>query len=327
MPGPDHPAPPSVIGSGAWPSVVVAIVGPTASGKSALGLELAQRLGGEIVNADAFQVYRGMDIGTAKPTAQERARVVHHLLDIVDVREDLSVAQFQEVGRRALADLAARGVPAVVVGGSGLYVRALLDDLRFPGSDPQIRARWVRELERRGAAALHAELAERDPEAAAHILPSNGRRLVRALEVIELTGQPFVAQLPPDGPGLVAHLSIGLGIERDVLDERIARRVDRMLADGLADEVRDLLSRGLREGRTAGRALGYPQAIDLVEGRLTQAKARESIVLGTRRFARRQQRWFGRDPRTVWLPATANVSSTASSVEDLVARHRRTLGP
>lgn len=319
QPGPAGP-------SGPWP-LVVAIVGPTASGKSALGLEVAERIGGQIVNADAFQVYRGMDIGTAKPTRAEQAHVRHHLIDILDVREELSVAQYQSTGRAVLADLAMREVPAVVVGGSGLYVRALLDDLRFPGSDARVRAHWEHELERRGAPDLHAELAARDPEAAAHILPTNGRRIVRALEVGELTGQPFVAQLPVDGPALVPHLCIGLEIGRPLLDDRIARRVDRMMASGFAEEVRGLLTQGLLEGRTASRALGYPQVIELVEGRLSQEQARESIVLGTRRYARRQQRWFVRDPRTVWLPGTESTESTASSVEGLLARHRRTLSP
>jgi tRNA dimethylallyltransferase len=215
----------------------------------------------------------------------------------------------------------------VVVGGSGLYVRALLDDLRFPGSEPTVRARWEAALADVGPEELHRVLAQRDPEAARHILPTNGRRIVRALEVGEMTGQPFTAQLPVAGPGLVAHLSIGLDLPRDVLDERISARVSRMFEAGLVDEVRGLLAQGLSEGRTAGRALGYPQVIALLDGTLGRDQAEEDIVLGTRRFARRQQRWFHRDPRTVWLDAGAPASSTGSSIEALVARGARRLVP
>jgi tRNA dimethylallyltransferase len=296
-----------------WP-VVVAVVGPTASGKSGVALALAERIGGEVVNADAYQVYRGMDIGTAKATPAERARIRHHLLDILDVTEELSVARYQRLGRAVLAELADRDVPAIVVGGSGLYLRALLDDLEFPGSDPAIRARWEAELAALGPQALHEVLAERDPQAAAHILPSNGRRIVRALEVGQMTGRGFPAQLPVDGPPLVPHLSIGLDLDRAELDARIARRTDRMLAEGLVAEVRGLLERGLREGRTASRALGYPQVIDLLEGRCTQAEAREAIVAATRAYARRQQRWFRRDPRTTWTDARASHDAVAAQV-------------
>jgi tRNA dimethylallyltransferase len=309
-----------------WP-VVVSIVGPTAVGKSDAALEVAGRIGGEVVNADAFQVYRGMDIGTAKLPPAQRRGIPHHLLDILDVTEELSVAQYQYEGRCILQDLGHRGVPAVVVGGSGLYVRALLDDLRFPGSDPAVRARWETTLAEIGPEALHAVLAQRDPEAALHILPTNGRRIVRALEVGELTGQPFTAQLPADGPELVAHLSIGLDLPREALDARIRDRVHRMFEAGLVEEVRGLLARGLRDGRTARRALGYPQVIALLDGALGQAEAEEDIVRGTQRFARRQQRWFRRDPRTLWLDATAPASSTASSVAALMAGPARRLDP
>jgi tRNA dimethylallyltransferase len=294
-------------------------------GKSDVALEVARQLAGEVVNADAFQVYRGMDIGTAKVPPGRRLGIPHHLLDILDVTEELSVAQYQREGRKVLGELGVRGVPAVVVGGSGLYVRALLDDLRFPGSDPAIRARWEAALEGIGPAALHAVLADRDPEAARHILPTNGRRIVRALEVGEITGEPFAAQLPADGPALVPHLSIGLDLPRDVLDERIRARVGRMFDEGLVAEVRHLLARGLREGRTASRALGYPQVIDLLDGSTSQERAEEDIVLGTRRFARRQQRWFHRDPRTLWLDAMAPASSTASTIAALMAGSGRRL--
>ena len=312
--------------SGPWPEVV-AVVGPTASGKSAVALDLAGGIGGEIVNADAFQVYRGMDVGTAKPSDADRRRVPHHLLDLLDVTQEMSVAEYQRLGRAVLREIADRGVPAVVVGGSGLYVRALLDDLRFPGSDPTIRARWEAELARIGAPALHQVLAQHDPAAAAHILPTNGRRIVRALEVGELTGEGFPAVLPPDGPPLVPHAAFGLDIGRDELDGRIAARVDRMLAAGLEDEVRSLLASGLREGRTAGRALGYPQMVEVVEGRLDVASARDQIVAATRAYARRQQRWFRRDLRVVWLPGGGDPASTASEIAVRAGHPGRTLGP
>jgi tRNA dimethylallyltransferase len=309
-----------------WPAVV-AIVGPTAAGKSAVAIEVARILGAEVVNADAFQFYRGMDIGTAKVPVAQRQGIVHHLLDILDVTQEVSVAQYQEQGRTALRELAQRGVPAVVVGGSGLYVRALLDDLRFPGSDPVIRVRWEARLAEVGPLELYQVLVARDPAAAAHILPTNGRRIVRALEVGELTGEGFTAQLPADGPPLVPHVSVGLDLGRDLLDERISGRVGRMLDEGLVDEVRQLLTMGLRQGRTASRALGYPQVIDLLDGRLDRAQAEEAIVLGTRRFARRQQRWFHRDPRTTWLDATAPESSTASLIAAQVDGAARRLDP
>lgn len=307
-----------------WPQVV-AIVGPTASGKSAVALALAELIGGQIVNADAYQVYRGMDIGTAKPTPAERGRIRHHLVDVLDVTEELSVAHFQHLGRAVLQSLARADVPAVVVGGSGLYVRALLDDLEFPGSDPQVRARWEAELAALGPQALHAVLVERDPQAAAHILPSNGRRIVRALEVGEMTGHGFRAQLPADGPELVPHLSIGLDLDRTTLDDRIAARTDGMLEQGLVEEVRRLLEQGLREGRTASRALGYPQVIDLVDGRCTRQEARDAIVSATRAYARRQQRWFRRDPRTGWLDATGAPRELARTVAALMADPGRRL--
>ncbi len=297
----------------AWPPVV-AVVGATASGKSSLAMALAESIGGQIVNADAYQVYRGMDIGTAKPSAQDRARVPHHLLDILDVTEELSVADYQRRARATFADLAAEGVPAVLVGGSGLYVRAALDDLRFPGSDPAIRARWESELDRLGAVGLHAELARRDAAAAAHILPTNGRRIVRALEVGELTGQPFPAQLPVDGPALLRHVSVALAVPRPELDVRIDQRVHRMFEQGLAAEVQGLLGQGLAQGRTASRALGYPQVIDLLAGRTTAEQARAGIAAATRAYARRQERWFRRDPRTVWLDPARSVHELVGEI-------------
>ncbi|MGI9084114.1 MAG: tRNA (adenosine(37)-N6)-dimethylallyltransferase MiaA [Aeromicrobium sp.] len=298
---------------------IVVVVGPTASGKSDLAIALTQRLAAaEIVNADSMQLYRGMDIGTAKSPSVSRGSVTHHLLDVLDVAEEGSVAEFQRSARAVIADCLGRGVTPVVVGGSSLYVRAVIDPLDFPGTDADVRARWAAELEARGAAALHTVLAERDPEAAGQILPSNGRRIVRALEVGELTGEPFVASMPPYDsiyPGLIM---IGLGVPRDVLDARLERRVDDMWEHGLVDEVRALVERGLADGPTASRALGYQQILAHLRGDMTEAEARVATVVGTRRFARRQDRLFRKDPRIQWLPFDA--PDLAETAEQLAAR-------
>jgi tRNA dimethylallyltransferase len=283
---------------------VVAIVGATASGKSALAVEVALRLGGEVVNADAFQLYRGMDIGTAKPTAQERKEVPHHLLDVLDISEDASVAVYQRHAAVVLAGIAARGARAVLAGGSGLYVRAVLDGLEIPPTDPAVRARLEGELATLGAGVLHARLAARDPAAATAILPSNGRRVVRALEVNEITGAPFLAGLP-DAAYAVPAVQVGLHVPREILDEHIAARVDRMWRNGFVEEVRDLQRRGLRDSRTAGRALGYAQILRMLGGDIGEHEAKAQTVAATRRFARRQESWFRRDPRVIWLPFDA----------------------
>jgi tRNA dimethylallyltransferase len=279
---------------------VVAVVGATATGKSDLGVRLAQALGGEVVNADASQLYRGMDVGTAKLPPDERGGVPHHLLDVLDVGEDASVATYQRAARAAFDDIRSRGRVPVLVGGSGLYVRAALDVLEFPGTDASVRERLEAEARTVGGAALHARLAERDPTAAAKILPTNLRRVVRALEAIEVTGRPFSATLPQHAYAVPA-VQLGLRIPRDVLDQRIATRVETMWSAGLVDEVRDLVARGLRQGRTASRALGYAQVLSFLAGGCTEAQAREDMVRGTRRFARRQESWFRRDPRVRWL--------------------------
>ncbi len=279
---------------------VVAVVGATAAGKSQLAMDLAERLGGEVVNTDAMQQYRGMDIGTAKVTAEER-RVPHHLLDVLDVTETASVAAFQRAARAVVADCRARGVVPVLVGGSALYTRAVLDDFAFPGTDAALRAGLEDRLARAGAAALHAELARVDPEAAASILPANGRRVVRALEVVTLTGRPFRASLPQRSYVDQHTVQVGVRIEREVSDRRIAERVDRMWRDGLVDEVRGLVARGLRDGRTAKEALGYKQVLAFLDGHSTEEEARAATVRGTRRFARRQDSWFGKDPRVAWV--------------------------
>lgn len=281
--------------------------GPTASGKSALAVELAQRLGAsgrgaEIVNADSMLVYRGMDIGTAKPTSDERGGIVHHLIDILDVRETATVAQFQTLARAAIADCRERGVIPLLVGGSALYVRAIVDDFEFPGTDPAVRARWAAELERVGAPALHERLASLAPEVAAGILPGNGRRIVRALEVLELTGG-YSATLPEWRYLLPEVHQVGLTLDRGELDERIARRVERMWAAGFIDEVRRLERAGLREGLTASRALGYQQVLEHLAGEISEAEAQERTIAGTRRFARKQLGWFRRDQRIRWFRA------------------------
>ncbi|MEU0742287.1 tRNA (adenosine(37)-N6)-dimethylallyltransferase MiaA [Streptomyces sp. NPDC006134] len=283
---------------------VIAVVGPTAAGKSDLGVFLAQRLGGEVVNADSMQLYRGMDIGTAKLTPEERGGVPHHLLDVWDVTVTASVAEYQRLARERIDALLAAGRWPILVGGSGLYVRGAVDNLEFPGTDPQVRARLEEELALRGPGALHARLAAVDPEAARAILPGNGRRIVRALEVIEITGQPFTANLPGHD-SVYDTLQIGVDVPRPELDDRIARRVDRMWAAGLVDEVRALEAQGLREGRTASRALGYQQVLAAFAGECTLEEARAETVRATKRFARRQDSWFRRDPRVHWLSGAA----------------------
>ena len=279
---------------------VVAVVGLTATGKSDLAVALALALDGEVINADASQLYRGMDIGTAKLSPQARGGVPHHLLDVLDVRDEASVAVYQREARRAFDDVRSRGRVPVLVGGSGLYVRAALDTLEFPGTDPQVRARLEREAEASGGPAMHARLAQQDPDAAARILPGNVRRVVRALEAIEVTGRPFSATLPTHTYA-VAAVQLGLRAPRDAVDRRITERVDAMWAAGLVEEVRRLEVRGLRQGRTASRALGYAQVLSFLAGQCTEAQARDDTVRGTRRFARRQASWFRRDPRVRWL--------------------------
>ena len=282
------------------PTPVVAVVGPTASGKSDLALELALRLGGEVVNADAMQLYRGMDIGTAKLPVDERRGVAHHQLDILDVRQEASVAAYQREARADLAAIRGRGHVPLLVGGSGLYVRAALDRLEIPPTDPAVRAALEAELEQAGVEVLRKRLTALDPQAANAIQANNGRRIVRALEVIELTGRPFTATLPTR-EHLAPTVLVGLAVPRAELDERIALRVHRMWAAGLLDEVARLDAAGLREGRTAAKALGYSQALAHLDGRMGADEAVEDTITATRRFARRQEKWFRADPRVHWL--------------------------
>jgi tRNA dimethylallyltransferase len=282
----------------------VAVVGPTATGKSDLAVAIAQRLDGEIVNADSMQLYAGMDIGTAKLPPAERGGIEHHLLDVWPIGKSAAVAEYQQLARTAIAAVHARGRLPILVGGSGLYLRGALDRLDFPGESPEIRARLYAELHDVGAERLHARLAAADPEAAAAILPTNGRRIVRALEVIELTGAPFSARMP--GFESIYDL-VQLGLDRPDLDERVEQRVHRMLALGFLDEVRRLLPAGLRESPTAGKALGYAQLLAVLDddGRIVGDldEAVEQTIRGTRRFVRRQRSWFRRDPRVHWLDA------------------------
>ena len=279
---------------------VVAVVGPTATGKSALGVELALALGGEVVNADSMQLYQGMDIGTAKLTEEQRRGVPHHLLDVWPVTHTASVAEYQHRARHTVREIADRGKVPIVVGGSGLYVRALLDPIEFPGTDPALRGNLEEELARVGAPALHARLEHQDPAAAAAISPANGRRIVRALEVIALTGRPFSAALPAYR-SVFDTVQIGLDEDDATLDARVNARVQQMFDGGLVDEVRRLEPAGLREGRTACRALGYQQVLAMLDGAISEAEARAQTAQATRRFVRRQRTWFHRDPRIHWV--------------------------
>ncbi len=285
---------------------LVVIAGATASGKSALGVALAQRLAdqgrpGEVINADSMQLYRGMDIGTAKITAEEMEGVPHHLLDVLDITEEASVAAYQQQAREVIAAIRARGNTPVMVGGSGLYIRAATDVIEFPPTDPQLRDELTRKLHDQGAAALREELRAVDPESASVI--KDDRRLVRALEVVRLTGRTFSSYMPQRvyEPALAEVVQLGLSVPREQLHERIAQRVDLMAEQGLLAEVRRLDQQGLRHGRTASRAIGYQQHLQVLDGELTEAEALESTTVATRKFARRQETWFRADHRLRWI--------------------------
>ncbi|QZA06157.1 tRNA (adenosine(37)-N6)-dimethylallyltransferase MiaA [Mycolicibacter heraklionensis] len=283
----------------------IAVVGPTGTGKSQLALDLAARLGGEIVNADAMQLYRGMDIGTAKLPPAERGGIPHHQLDVLDVVQTATVARYQQAAAADVEAIMDRGAVPIIVGGSMLYLQALLDDWSFPATDPVVRARYEQRLAEVGVAAMHAELAGADPAAAAAILPTDGRRIVRALEVVELTGQPFAASAPTIGAPRWDTVILGLDCDTVILDERLAARTDTMFAQGLVAEVQGLLESGLRDGVTAARALGYAQVIADLDAGGDGAGAREPTFIGTRRYVRRQRSWFRRDHRIQWLDAAA----------------------
>ena len=291
-------------GEGGRAARVVSIVGPTASGKTGLGIAIARRLAergerAEIVNADAYQMYRGMDIGTAKPTAEEQAAVPHHLIDLIDPDDTMTVARFQQLARRTITELQSRGIRPILVGGSGLYARAAIDDISFPGTDPKIRERLERRELEEGAGALFEELRAKDPQAAARMDPRNPRRTIRALEVIELTGRPYSATLPRYRY-VVASVQIGLDLDRADLDRRIDIRTAQMREAGFLDEARRLRP---HMGLTASRALGYQQMFDLLDGLWDERDAWADVAQKTKRLARKQMGWFGRDPRIHWLQA------------------------
>ncbi len=291
--------------------MLIAVVGATATGKSDLAVALALAMDGEVINADSMQLYRGMDIGTAKLTPAERRGVPHHLLDIWDVTKTASVAEYAHLARETISGIKARGRVPILVGGSGLYIRGALGDLDFPGTDEAIRARLEAELAAAGPAPLYDRLRDQDPAAASAILPSNGRRIVRALEVIEFSGRPFSATLPAYDAGNPA-IQLGLTVDRPELDRRIEARVDRMWTAGFPNEVRGLAERAaLRDGRTASRALGYQQVLRALDGDCTLEEARAETVRATRRFARRQESWFRRDPRVRWLRPGEELAANA----------------
>jgi tRNA dimethylallyltransferase len=281
---------------------LVIICGPTATGKSDLALEVAEKFNGEVINADSMQLYRGMDIGTAKLTIAQRREIPHHLLDILRVKEDASVAQYQSLARAAIDEIQSRGKVAIVVGGTGLYIKSIIDEMNFPETDPVLRKKLEDEAELLGTAELYSRLRLLDPEAAAAIEPGNTRRIIRALEVIEVTGKPYSANLPSDTSiRFPDALHIGLAMERSSLAPRIEARVHRMFDHGLADEVRVLVAQGLLEGTTAQRAIGYAQAIALIDGEISQSQAIEETIVATRQYVRRQETWFKRDQRIQWI--------------------------
>ena len=281
---------------------LIFIVGATATGKSDLAIKVAQKLQGEVVNADSMQLYKGMDIGTAKLSKNERQGIEHHLIDILEVTEDSSAAQYQALARAKIDELLLKGIPTIVVGGTGLYVKSILDDLNFPDTNEEVRARLQRECESIGALALHAKLAKLDPAAAAAIPAQNSRRVIRALEVIELTGRPFTANLPRQGSSRYPDAKqFGLVMDREKLSDLISNRVERMWEKGFVAEVRELLAKGLREGKTARAALGYSQIIRFLDGELSEIEAQEDTKRATRQYSRRQETWFSRDNRITWL--------------------------
>jgi len=283
-------------------SRVIVICGATATGKSDIAIEVAQATGAEIINADSMQLYRGMDIGTAKLPEVERGGIPHHLLDVLDVNEDSTVAWYQEQARSTITDIHARGKDAVIVGGTGLYIKAILDDLNFPDTDPEVRAKLEAEAEEFGSASLFTRLEELDPAAALAIDRANTRRIIRALEVIEITGQPFTANLPrEDSSRYPDALQFGLVMDREHLRERIDLRVDRMWEAGFVAEVDHLIEKGIRDGATAQRALGYAQLIAMRDGTMSEEEAKEDTKRASRQYARRQETWFSRDVRIQWV--------------------------
>jgi len=287
---------------------LIVICGATATGKSDLAVELAQKIDAEIINADSMQLYKGMDIGTAKITMDERKGVPHHLMDLLEVTEDANVAWYQEKARAAITDIHTRGKNAIVVGGTGLYIKAILDELNFPDTDPVVRAELELEFATKGIAPLFERLEKLDPAAALAIDKANSRRVIRALEVIKITGKPFTANLPREESSRYPYAKqFGLVMDRDALSERISARVDQMWEKGLVQEAEKLVTAGILKGTTAQRALGYAQVIAQIEGRVTEEEAREETKRATRQYARRQETWFSRDERITWISPVQNA--------------------
>ena len=282
---------------------VIAIVGPTAVGKTSLSLEIAEKLSAEIINADAMQIYKGMDIGTAKLALSERRGITHHQIDVLDPEEEANVSAYQKQTREIINDLLNKKIQPMLVGGSGLYVNSVLEDLEFPGTNLEIRAKYEEILEEQGVEVLYEMLERIDKEAAQNILPNNARKIVRALEVNELTGNNFNAKLPEPSP-IFSDVRIALDMPRDLLDTRIAERVHQMFKDGFVEEVKSLEPK-LRKGKTALRALGYSQVLSLLNGEITEQEAITLTINATKKFARRQLSWFRRDPLIHWLDATS----------------------
>jgi len=296
-------------------SKLIIITGATATGKSDLAVAVAKELKAEIISADSMQLYKGMDIGTAKLTLEERKAIPHHLLDVVSVKEDVSVSWYQEVAREKIDQLRNQGKNVVVVGGTGLYIKAILDDLNFPDTDPDVREKLSVEAEKIGGDAMHERLSKLDPAAGLAIPKENVRRVIRALEVIEITGKPFTAVLPRvDSSKYPDAMQFGLAMNRETLDTRIDNRVSRMWDLGFVDEVESLIDNGILEGRTAQAAIGYAQIIRMKHGEFDDAFAREDTARATRQYARRQETWFSKDLRITWLSATSNLSERTDSV-------------
>lgn len=294
---------------------VIAIVGPTAVGKTALSLEIAEKFSAEIINADAMQIYKGMDIGTAKLPLSQRRGIFHHQIDVLDPSEEANVSQYQKQSREIINDLLSKNVQPLLVGGSGLYVNSVLEDLEFPGTNLEVRAKYEEILDEKGVDALFQMLKEIDPKAAENILPNNARKIVRALEVNEITGKAFNAKLPEPSP-IFSDVRIALDMPRDLLDQRIIDRVHQMFEDGFVDEVKRL-EKNLRLGKTALRALGYSQVLSLLAGEISEDEAITLTINATKKFARRQLSWFRRDPLIHWLDATS---------PDLFAQSLRLIG-
>jgi tRNA dimethylallyltransferase len=287
---------------------LIVICGATATGKSDLAVALAQQIDAEILNADSMQLYKGMDIGTAKITMQERKGIPHHLLDLLEVTEDANVAWYQQLARNTITEIHNCGKNAIIVGGTGLYIKAILDELNFPDTDPVVRAELELEFATKGIAPLFERLEKLDPAAALAIDRANSRRVIRALEVIKITGKPFTANLPREESSRYPYAQqFGLVMDRDALSEKISTRVDRMWEQGFVDEAEKLIAAGITSGVTAQRALGYAQVIAQIEGKVSEEEAKEETKRATRQYARRQETWFSRDERITWISPVQNA--------------------